>query len=246
MGDLHASALDQTPPDEGLGGVAPVEQVRANEGVEVAIENLLNVATLNLRPVILDELVGLHHVRTDLAAEADLGLRGIQLAQLRLPLFDFLLVEMGAEDLHGDLAVLVLAALVLALDDDPARQVGDAHGGFDLVDVLTAVASGPEGVDAEVLGPDHDVDAVVDFRYHKNRGERGVAPRRLVKRRDPNQTMHATFTRQHAVGVLALDLHGGRLDARLLAGGRVENGGSIATLLGPAQIHAQEHFRPIL
>ena len=44
------------------------------------------------------------------------------------------------EHLHGQLAVLVLRALVLALDHDARRQVGQADGRVGLVDVLAAGA----------------------------------------------------------------------------------------------------------
>ena len=57
------------------------------------------------------------------------------------------LVQPGAQDLHGHRAVLVLRALVLAGHDDPGRQMGDAHRGVGLVDVLPAGAAGAVGVD---------------------------------------------------------------------------------------------------
>jgi hypothetical protein len=44
--------------------------------------------------------------------------------------------------------VLVLAALVLALDHDAGRQVGDADRRLGLVDVLAAGAGGTVGVEA--------------------------------------------------------------------------------------------------
>ena len=45
-----------------------------------------------------------------------------------------------------------------ALHDDAGRQVGDAHGGFRLVDVLAAGAARADHVDAQVLGLDIDID----------------------------------------------------------------------------------------
>ena len=128
----------------------------------------------------------------------------------------------------------------------PLGKMRDAHGGFDFVDVLAAMAAGAEGVDAKILGPDHDFDAVVDFGNHENRGERSVPPRRLVKRRNAHQAMDAAFAGQHAVGVFAFDLHGGGFDARFFAGRGIENRRAKALFLRPAQVHAQEHFRPIL
>jgi hypothetical protein len=45
-----------------LGHVPAIEKVRANEGVEIAIEDLLDVAALDLGAVVFDQLVGLHGV----------------------------------------------------------------------------------------------------------------------------------------------------------------------------------------
>jgi len=51
-------------------------------------------------------------------------------------------VELGVQHPHGQLAVAVLAALVLALHDDAGRDVRDTHCAAGLVDVLTAGAAG--------------------------------------------------------------------------------------------------------
>ncbi len=74
--------------------------------------------------MVFNELVGLHDIGADLAAEADFGLGGVELAQVFAALFEFGFVELRAQNLHGDFAVLVLAALVLALDDDAGREGG--------------------------------------------------------------------------------------------------------------------------
>ena len=58
--------------------------------------------------------------------------------------------------------------------------------------------------------------------------------------------MHAAFAREHAVGVFALNLHGGGFDARFFAGRGIKHGGAESLLLGPAEIHAQKHLGPVL
>src|SRR3984957_6131805 len=156
-------------------GVAAIEEIGADEGFEVAVEDFLDIAALDLGAVILDHLVRLHHVGADLTAEADVGFGGVELALVAPALFELELVEARAQHLHGGLAVLVLAAFVLALDDDAGGQVREANGGVDLVDVLASMAAGAEGVNAQILGLHLDVDAVIDLRDHVDGRERRVA-----------------------------------------------------------------------
>src|SRR4029077_7839523 len=233
-------------PTDGLVHISPVEQVSPDEGIEVAIEDFLHIATLDLGSVVLDKLVGLQRVGTDLAAETNVGFRGIELASFLLALFELELVESRTENFHGQLAILVLAALVLALHDDAGRQVCDADGGFDFVHVLAAMSAGAKCVYAQLLGLHHDVDLVIDFGDGEDRRERSVASRRLVEWGNAHKAMNSTFAREHTESVLALDLHGGGFDAGFFAGSRIEDGGPEPFLLGPAEIHAQQHLGPVL
>src|SRR5215472_18430481 len=58
-------------------------QVGANEGIQIAVEHAVYVADFKLRAVILDHLVGLHHVRADLAAKRNVSLGFVQLVGFR-------------------------------------------------------------------------------------------------------------------------------------------------------------------
>src|SRR5271154_1919185 len=111
----------------------------------------------------------------------------------------------------------MLASLVLALNNYSCREVRDADGGLDLIHVLAAVAAGAKRVDAEIFGPDYNLDAVVDFGDHEYRGEGRVPTGCLVKRRDPWEPMNSALACQHAVRILTLDLHGGGLNASLFS-----------------------------
>src|SRR6202043_2021393 len=106
---------------------APEQQVSANKWGEVAVEDFLDVAALEFGAVVLDQLVGLKGVGADLAAEADFGLGGVELAELFAALFDLTFVNLRLEQLHGDFAIFVLAALALALDNDSGRAMRDAN-----------------------------------------------------------------------------------------------------------------------
>ena len=84
---------------------------------------------------------------------------------------------------HRARAVLVLRALVLALDDDARRHVRDADRRIGLVDVLAARARGAVRVDAQVRGIDVDLVDFVELRQDRDGARRGVdAPLRLGRR----------------------------------------------------------------
>jgi hypothetical protein len=101
----------------------------------------------------------------------------------------------------------------------PVGNVRQAHGRVGLVDVLTAGPGSPIGVGPHVGRIDLDLDRVVDHRIDPGRGERGVALGGGVVGADAHQAVHAGLGLQPAIGVLALDQQGRRLDAHLVAVG---------------------------
>ena len=159
--------------------------------------------------MVLHQLVGLKRVGADLAAEADLRLSLVELPSLFPALGELMLVQTRAKDLHGHLAVFVLAALVLALHYNAGGEVRDSHSGVGNVDVLAAMTTGAEGVDAQVFGFDDDFNLVVNFRYHKNGRKRSVPPRGLVERRNADKPVHAALGGEQSVSVFALEARGG-------------------------------------
>ena len=73
-----------------------------------------------------------------------------------------------------------------------------------------------------------------------------MPPRVRVVRRDAHQPMHAALALQPAIGVLALDQHRRRLDARGLAAVLVDLLDLPALGVGIAHIHAPQHRGPVL
>ncbi len=67
-----------------------------------------------------------------------------------------------------------------------------------------------------------------------------------VERRLAHQAMHAGLGAQPAVGVLALELDRGALDAGDLARAGIDHLAGEAARGAPAQVHAQQHLRPVL
>ena len=166
--------------------------------------------------------------------------------ELLLALLALQLGQLGLEDLHGPVLVLVLAALVLARHHHPGGQVGEAHGRVGHVDVLAAGARRAVGVDPEVLLVDVDVGHVLEERGHLQRRERGLALALGVERRHPHQAVHPVLGAQPPVGVATVDQERGRRDARLRPRRDLVELDVEAPPLGPAQVHAQQHVGPVL
>jgi hypothetical protein len=221
-------------------------QVRPDERIDVPVQHPIDVADLKLRPVVFDHAVRLHHVRPDLAAKRNLQLGFVELVGMLLPFLHFLVVQLGAQHLHGQRSVLALAAFGLAGNYRVGGQVRDADRGFHLVYILAAFAAGAKCIDPQLFGANVDLDAVVDFRDDEDRSKRSMSPRRLIEGRDADQPMDASFAGQQPVGVFALELDGGVLDARFFAGCFIENYGVDALALRPTQIHAQQNRSPVL
>src|SRR5579883_2747126 len=140
----------------------------------------------------------------------------------------------------------MLGPVVLALHDDPGRQMGDANGAVRSIHMLAARPGGTIGVDAEVFLLDLDLDRLVDHRIDPDRGKARMAARVGIEGGDAHQAMNPRLGLEPAIGIGADHLDGGRLDPSLLASAFLDPLDLITALLGPAHIHAQQHLRPIL
>src|SRR4051812_2670134 len=139
----------------------------------------------------------------------------------------------------------MLRALILTRDDDSGRHVRDANGRVGRVYVLAARARRAVGVNAQVLLVYLDLDVLVNLGRDEERGERSLA-RARAEGRYANEAVDARLRREKAVRVLAFDPERRALDARLLSRLEVQDLCLEAALLGPLQIHAQEHLGPVL
>src|SRR5207248_10255136 len=162
-----------------------LQQIRADETIEVAVEDALRVADLVLGPVVLDELVRVEDVAAD-RVSAETHRHAAALAgQLGLALLLGLLGESRAEDLERGLLVRRLAALVLDGDDDAARHISDPDGRVGLVHVLAAGARGAVRVDADVVVDDLDAAGLLEQPRDDHLRHARSAAARLVERPEP-------------------------------------------------------------
>src|SRR6266436_7308526 len=109
-----------------------------------------------------------------------------------LALLLFLLVQAGAKNAHGFGAILDLRFFVLLGNDQAAGNVRDAHGGIRGVDGLSAGAGRAEGINAQILGFDLDVD-FVGFGENRDSGGRSVDAALRFRGGDALDAVHAAF-----------------------------------------------------
>jgi hypothetical protein len=111
--------------------------------------------------------------------------------------------------------------------------------------MLPPSPTGPVGVDSQVSLVQIHLHRVVDLRYRRDAGEGGVPAGLGVEGRDPNQAVHALLGVEIPVGVLSRDTDGGAPDSSFLPLLKVQDLGLQPAALGPAQVHAQQHLRPV-
>ena len=111
--------------------------------------------------------------------------------------------------------------------------------------MLAAGALGAVGVDPDLVPVELDLDVVAGLGHDLDEGERRLPPLLCVERADPDEPVDAALGPEVAEGVAAFDLDGGALDPGLLTLLGVDHLRGKAVGLGPAQIHPQEHLRPV-
>src|SRR6185436_10640492 len=102
-----------------------LHQEGLDEGIDVAVEDTIHIPHLLLRPMILDELVGMEDVTSNLMAEGDLFLDPADLRELLLLLFRLEIEETRLQRFHRRVTVAMLRPFVLAGHDNPRRNVRD-------------------------------------------------------------------------------------------------------------------------
>ncbi len=110
------------------------------------------------------------------------------------------------------------------------------------------LATGPlraEGVHADLVPIELDLDVLVGFRQHFDQREGGLAPVLGVERADPHEPVDAALGAKPAIRPPAVDRDGHALEPGLLAFLLVEDLGREAMSFRPAQVHPQEHLGPV-
>ena len=157
---------------------------------------------------------------------------GVELAALGV-------VQFGAQHLQRFGFVLMLRALFLHKDDHAGRQMGDADGGFGLVDVLAAGALGPHGVDLEIVVFDQDID-VFHLGQHRDRRRGSVDAAGRLGIRHALHPVHAGFEFELGEHTPAVDFGDDFLEAAFAAFADRQDFRLPALLGGIALVHAEQ------
>ena len=137
----------------------------------------------------------------------------------------------------------MLRSVILALDDQPGRQMRDAHRGIGLVDVLTAGARCAKGVDTKLSRIDRDVGNRVGFRKHRHRARGSMNAPLRFRLWHPLDTMPARFELELGIGALPDDSRDDFLVSAHLAGTLRNQFELPLVAFGKARVHAKEIAR---
>ena len=185
------------------------------------------------------------HVAADLRPPFDLLFLSFQLVLQFAAFVQLDLVELRTQDAHRIFLVHDLRARFGVLDHNPRGQVAQAYAGFDLVDVLAALAAAAVCVPFDVGGVDRDLDRVVHRRRYEHRSEGGLALVVCVERGGAHEAVHAALAFEVAVGELADEFESRRLDSDLLAVLHVDHLDLVTVRFAPAHVHAHQHRSPV-
>ena len=109
-----------------------------------------------------------------------------------------------------------------------------------------ALATRAIGIDAQILFVDVYLDVFVNLGENEERREGGVPSFRRIERRDSHEAVDAHLRAQIAVCVWTCDRESGTFEPSLFPFLVVDHLGFETAALRPAQIHAQQHLRPVL
>ncbi len=104
-------------------------QVRVDKRIDIPVQHLLRVRLFFVRTKVLDQLVGLQEIRTDLIAPGNLRHLAPDVIQLFRVLLLLEHVQLDLQFLEGLVLVLELRTFILARHDDTGREVRNTDGG---------------------------------------------------------------------------------------------------------------------
>ena len=126
--------------------------------------------------------IRLHDIGTDLVSPANLLDFTADTGKLLCILLLLQQIQLCFQHLHRFVFVHVLGTLILALNNDVGRQVGDTDRRGGLVDMLTAGSAGTVSIDTQIFIPDLDIDVFLNIRHDIAGYKRGLSLSSRIER----------------------------------------------------------------
>ena len=182
--------------------------------------------------MVLDLVAGVI-VSTDFIRTESLANRGTSRANLGVFLVLFDLPEFGAQQVHGDIMVLLLGAFLADRKSQAGGFVKQANGSGNFVDILAAMAAGARGGNINIFGIDDNLVAV-NLGKDNNRGSGGVDPAVFFGKRNSLDAVSTGFVLELAIGINAADFDDVVVDFGYFP----------ANFIGVANVHGHQVLKP--
>ena len=140
----------------------------------------------------------------------------------------------------------MLRPLTLTLHHNTTGLMGQPHRRIRLINMLTTSTRRPVGIRTHIRRIDLNLNIVIDLRRHIHRRKRRMATIARIKRRLAHQPVHTNLRAQPAKRIFATYLHRRTLNTSYITSRALHQLRLKTLIVRPAQIHTQQHLRPIL
>ena len=140
----------------------------------------------------------------------------------------------------------MLRPLTLTLHHNTTGLMGQPHRRIRLINMLTTSARSPVSISTHIRGINLNLNIVIDLRRHIHRRKRRMTTIARIKRRLAHQPVHTNLRAQPAKGIFATYLHRRTLNTSYITSRALHQLRLKTLIVRPAQIHTQQHLRPIL
>ena len=124
--------------------------------------------------------------------------------------------------------------------------MAQAHRCFHFVHILSAGSARAHGFPCNIGRIYFNFNCIVDQRGNEYRGKRGLPFVLCIKWRKAYQAVHPVFTFEIPVSIVALNLYGAVFQPNVFSGQVFHHPEFVAICFGPAVVHAEKHFSPVV
>ena len=143
--------------------------------IDLSVHDRLDVAGFDPGPMILDHLIGLKDIGTDLVSPGNIPFFPVLTIQFGALSILLDLINFGLQHVQRHLTISALAPFGLAGHNDSGRKMSNSDRGLDFVNVLAAFAAAPESINGKIFFVNFDCHIFLQFRHRIDTGKGGMA-----------------------------------------------------------------------